>query len=247
MILPPAGPGRLVRNDGAQLWTAPALAVFTEPGPARVDTHTHPAWKVVLCLEGHAEVHVDGRLRARSAGVVVPPQLSHTCSTSGPYVAVFVDSWRVAGRAAGVRELDTRATTRILRHLPAGRSPDPAEVRAALDPVLGPAPALDPRLHHALELLPRADSVDGLAARAGVSPSHLRTLTREAIGIPLVRLRQWVRVRSAISALGHTGPAEAAHHAGLTDQSHLTRLSRTLLGRTPGSIRAAVSSPPSRH
>jgi hypothetical protein len=56
-----------------------------------------------------------------------------------------------------------------------------------------------------------------------------------------VRLRQWARLRSAIAALGRTTPAVAAHDAGLTDQAHLARLSRALLGRTPGSIRTALS------
>ncbi|MEV2272631.1 helix-turn-helix domain-containing protein [Nonomuraea africana] len=72
--------------------------------------------------------------------------------------------------------------------------------------------------------------------RSPRSPPPLRRLRAE-VGIPLVRLRQWARLRSAIAHLSGHHVAQAAAAAGFADQAHLTRTARGLLGRTPSSIR----------
>jgi AraC-like DNA-binding protein len=159
---------------------------------------------------------------------------------------VFVEAWRIGPRAAtGVGLLDRAAARRLLDAAGLGRATDQpadlAELRIALDPVLGRAPELDPRVEHVLLRLARGGSLEDLAAEADLSASWMRTLTRSAVGIPLARLRQWARLRDAVAALGDVSLADAAHAAGFSDQSHLTRLARRLLGRTPGSLQAALA------
>lgn len=57
------------------------------------------------------------------------------------------------------------------------------------------------------------------------------------MGIPLSTLRQWARLRDALTAPPGTPLAVAAADAGFADQAHLTRTARALVGRTPGSLR----------
>ncbi|GAA1590397.1 hypothetical protein GCM10009678_85930 [Actinomadura kijaniata] len=226
MIVQPAGAPGLERT-GRRLRASGPVTVFAEDGPAAVTRHAHPAWKLVLCASGHVEI--DGR--GRAPGVLVPPRLPHTAATTGPYTAVFLDPWQIS-RPYAPLPLDERTTRRLL-------AADPPDLAAAL----GRPAVLDPRLAHALDHLAHAARLEDLAAEVGLSAHRLRALTRSAVGVPLARLRQWARLRVAVTALADVPPADAAHLAGLADQPHLTRLSRGLLGRTPRSL---VSAPPAR-
>ncbi|MGO4418134.1 helix-turn-helix domain-containing protein, partial [Streptomyces sp. MCAF7] len=78
-----------------------------------------------------------------------------------------------------------------------------------------------------------------VAAEVGLSAPRLRALVREAVGTPLAMLRQWARLRDVVAALPGASPATAAAYAGFADQAHLTRTSRKLIGRTPGSLPSA--------
>ncbi|MFI0454331.1 helix-turn-helix domain-containing protein [Actinomadura sp. 6N118] len=193
--------------------------------------HAHPAWKIVLCDGGATTAQEDGRRAVSAPGLVIPPQHAHTCSTTTGYLAVFVDLWRTGpGRGERVRQLDERSVRRLLDLA------DADGLREALDPLLGSPPALDPRLAYVLERLDRP-SIMTLADDVGLSPSGLRGLVHGAVGIPLVRLRQWHRLRHAVAQLGTVSPAMAANAGHFADQAHFTRLARRLLGRTPGSLR----------
>ncbi|WP_431965948.1 helix-turn-helix domain-containing protein [Nocardia sp. bgisy134] len=80
-------------------------------------------------------------------------------------------------------------------------------------------------------------SLGDAATEAGLSAPRLRTLARETIGVPLVRVRQWQRLRTAIAALPHHRISEVAAHAAFADQAHLTRTAQRMLGRSPASLR----------
>ncbi|MHC5262644.1 helix-turn-helix domain-containing protein [Streptomyces sp. UC4497] len=82
---------------------------------------------------------------------------------------------------------------------------------------------------------PRAD-IEAIAADVGLSPPRMRALVRASVGIPLVRLRQWSRLRAAIAGLPGESVAAAAASAGFSDQAHLARTARRLIGRAPASI-----------
>lgn len=205
-----------------------ALTLFAEDAPAAVTRHAHPAWKLVLCISGHVEIHRPGLAPRRAPGVLVPPQLDHAAATTGPYVAAFLDPWRI-DLPRVPRLLDDRTARRLLAVAP----PD-------LPAALGSPVTLDPRLAYTLDHLAHAARLEDLAAEVGLSAHRLRALTRSAVGVPLARLRQWARLRVAVTALRDSAPADAAHLAGFADQPHLTRLSRALLGRTPGSLPAGV-------
>ncbi|WP_345465151.1 helix-turn-helix domain-containing protein [Actinoallomurus oryzae] len=235
----------LERNDRRVDFAAgPAATMFAESGPAGVALHRHPAWKVVLPLGGHVEVaHGAGRTVA-AAGLVVPPQLAHTCAVSSGYAAVFLDPW-VLLPGPGLTRLDESATRRVLAalHHPGDHGPgaegDLAAARSELLNLIGAGRPLDPRVAHAVRESTRAGSgaaIASIAADVGLSPPRLRALVHASIGIPLTRLRQWARLRAAVADLPGESVATAAATAGFADQAHLTRTARTLVGRTPASI-----------
>ncbi|GAA2082470.1 hypothetical protein GCM10009801_42240 [Streptomyces albiaxialis] len=197
------------------------LTLFAEPRPYAVRRHRHPAWKLVLS-EGEA-VATGGRA-VSGPGLLVPPQLAHACRTTAGYAALFLDPWLLAGPAE-ITPLSAASVRRLRAALP-----DLDSAYEELVALTGAAPAeLDPRVAYALNSGASAEEV-------GLSPVRLRALVRESVGVPLVLLRRWARLRTAVTALAQAPPATAAAEAGFADQPHLTRTARTLLGRTPGSF-----------
>jgi AraC-like DNA-binding protein len=86
-----------------------------------------------------------------------------------------------------------------------------------------------------IEAFPRADRLEALAIEVGISPSRLRALAHDDIGVPLTQLRLWSRLGRAIALMPY-GSAAAASAAGFADQAHFTRTARRFLGRTPGEL-----------
>jgi AraC family transcriptional regulator len=86
--------------------------------------------------------------------------------------------------------------------------------------------------------LDRSLSLADLAGVAGVGVSHLKTLFRNAFGLPphqFVIRRRVERARVLLMS-GEMGITEVAAEVGFADQSHLSRHMRKLLGQTPGAI-----------
>lgn len=104
---------------------------------------------------------------------------------------------------------------------------------------------IDENLAHDLTLVE-------LANVANLSPSHLKTLFRSAVGLPLHQHVIRRRVRYAIDAiLGEdVSLSELALRAGFANQSHMARCMRRIAGMTPSDVRrsagvAAFDLPPS--
>jgi len=83
-------------------------------------------------------------------------------------------------------------------------------------------------------------SLRDIAEAANVSPYHLARLFKQSMGTPPHRYLVQVRVQSAhaLLALGteKRSLAEVAAAAGFSDQSHLTRHFKRVLGVTPGQL-----------
>jgi len=78
-----------------------------------------------------------------------------------------------------------------------------------------------------------------LAAIAGLSPSHFKSLFRRATGMPVHRYVIQCRIETAVNFLSHskTSLSEVASFAGFSDQSHMARCMRRVLGVTPAQVR----------
>lgn len=89
------------------------------------------------------------------------------------------------------------------------------------------------------ENLSRDLSLVELAAIADVSASHLKTVFRNATGLPLHQYIIRLRVEYAVRLiLGSELPlSEIAVIAGFSNQSHMARHTRRIIGTSPGALR----------
>jgi AraC family transcriptional regulator len=87
--------------------------------------------------------------------------------------------------------------------------------------------------------LARDLSLDELAGVAGFSPSHFNVIFKEATNMPAHQFVVQRRVEYAMSLLASrkSSLAEVASLAGFSDQSHMARCMRRIVGVTPAVVR----------
>ncbi|MEQ8860739.1 MAG: helix-turn-helix domain-containing protein [Pseudomonadales bacterium] len=82
-------------------------------------------------------------------------------------------------------------------------------------------------------------SVAGLVAELGVSERHLNRILQHNVGLSAKSYARIRRFQSCIGAIRRgdvTSLADAAHHAGYTDQAHLSHDLKKLCGLTPRAL-----------
>jgi AraC family transcriptional regulator len=82
-------------------------------------------------------------------------------------------------------------------------------------------------------------SLSELAALAGLGTSHFKSLFKDATHLPVHQYVIKCRVELAVNLLSHgkMNLTEVASLAGFSDQSHMARCMRRLLGVTPAQVR----------
>lgn len=227
-----------LERDGRQLTFASCgqLSVYTDTASTPVSAvHAHPAWTLLVPSDGGSvTVRAGDVVRVDDDAVLIPPQTRHRVATRGPFVSVHVAA-PMAPRADGARPRRVAATAarRMLDALAVDSTVDVSSAIAGLDRSFRQADPIDRRVAFAIEALPGTYRLDALAAELGMSPSRLRALTHDAVGVPLTQLRLWSRLVRAIALLPYASAADVAARAGFSDQAHLTRTARRFLGRTP--------------
>jgi AraC-like DNA-binding protein len=217
----------------------PEMSVFSETTSARMAApHAHPAWTLLLPIDGGTVTVVAGdAVRVHKDGVLLAPQSQYCAATDGPHVAVYANAWRAARPISMTpRMLGAAAAQRVVDVLDFEHGTDLSGSMVELAQLVGRIGALDPRLAFVIEALPDTDRLDCLATEVGISPSRLRALANEDIGVPLTQLRLWSRLARAIAWLPYGSTAAVATAAGFADQAHFTRTARRFLGRTPGEL-----------
>lgn len=81
-------------------------------------------------------------------------------------------------------------------------------------------------------------SLGELAAVGGISASHLKTLFKKAVGMPVHQyvIRRRVEYAAELLQSGSSSPADVALRAGFANQSHMARCMRRVLGVTPSTL-----------
>jgi AraC-like DNA-binding protein len=191
--------------------------------------HRHAAFQIAIGMR--REVAIVGRSGTlqRAAVLVVAPMEPHSLQANPDVLTYFVEPHCVFADRLRERHGTGISAAPELRDL---HEDDvrPAGVR--------PSNQLDPRLVRTLTALgDRRASLPSLAADVGLSPQRLRALARDQLSMPLARWRIWTRLRRAAEALqaGQT-LADAASTAGFSDQAHLTRQMREMMGLTPAVV-----------
>lgn len=217
-----------------------------------MDAGVHHHHAAQLC------VGLDGPLRLRSAadvkweenqGFYIPPDEPHefiATATSTAIVYVEAESAEFAAlqRAAAIRAADPGPSAlKALRQLAAaGGSVEQADAIClawlGLTEAAQQRRMLDPRIVDSLALIrTRLDQpvhLSALAAALNMSPSWLSHQFTEQVGMPLRRYVLWQRLWRAVeSALKGSTLTEAAHAAGFSDSSHLSRTFRSNFGVAP--------------
>ena len=210
--LVPAGSPHRVRSSGCQ----DELHVYLEPGlVARVAVEAFdldPGRLTVPPLDGQDLPHLRAAMRA-------------------------VDGELTAGGAGGPLAAESLANVlavQLIRHIVAphrtARDRDGALPRARLRAVV----------EYIEEHLDASPTLEHMAGVARVSPYHFARQFKAATGLPphqYLIMRRIERARQLLDADNNISLAEVAALVGFSDQSHLTRHFKRLVGVTPGQFR----------
>ncbi len=86
----------------------------------------------------------------------------------------------------------------------------------------------------------RTVTIRELAAEAGLSTFHLIRVFRASFGLPPYKYLEHVRIQQARRLIRHGFPlTHVVHATGFSDQSHLTRYFKRIVGVTPGTYARA--------
>lgn len=109
-----------------------------------------------------------------------------------------------------------------------------ADAHASLQPIRGRQTWVQQARDYLEDHYAENVTLEQLASFVHVSPFHLLRVFRDAVGLPPHNYLTQVRVRRARQLLqASLRPAEVALAVGFTDQSHLTRHFKALVGVTP--------------
>ena len=104
---------------------------------------------------------------------------------------------------------------------------------------------IDPRLAialHDLEESASSISLVEIANRCDISPSRLRVIAKQELGVSLSALLVWRKLVNAMKILSSgSSLSEAASEGGFSDQAHFTRTMRRVFGITPADSMKALN------
>lgn len=249
--------GRMVSWEGASLWV-----LGTRPGEGpypKTKLHAHHAVQVTVRLRGAFTLESPGREVGGDAAAVAP-DTQHALAAEGLVAHLFVDPEGQPGRELQ-RTLFSGAR---LVPLPAARlggipaqlrttfEASPRNDRALMDrgrallAQLAPGSERDERPEvrvrrmsaWAAARLDTAVSLGDVAAHVGLSTGRARHLFVQQTGLPFRTYLLWLRLTRAVELFSKgSSLTDAAHGAGFSDSSHLSRTFRRMFGIAADSLR----------
>jgi AraC-like DNA-binding protein len=241
--------------------------------PPTAARHAHQSVCVGAVLSGTRTVRGPGGGCEAVAGqvLVIPSGLAHACPDAGRSEYVMVSLAPACFHAAGLTPSlapdrpeavdDPIRFGDVLRLAElAGSAASHLERQAALLAVMAPLcrerdrstrhedaePERIAVVRRHLETACAEDvRLEDLARLAGYSPCRLNRLFARAVGMPPHEYQVLQRVRMAKACIRRgLGLAESAAEAGFSDQSHMTRCFRKVMGMTPGVFAAGTATAP---
>jgi AraC family transcriptional regulator len=251
--------GRIVFWEGASLWV-----LGTRPGEERypkTDFHSHHAVQVTFALRGGFTLETRDEQVAGGA-VAVAPDTEHAFEAEGIIAHLFVDPEGRLGRtlqralfsSTGLVAIQSSQWTGLPeRLLVAFEAPDRSDAslialgRSLLAQLAcegqrdeRPEARVRKMSAWAAARLDKQLSLVGAAAHVGLSSGRARHLFVESTGLPFRTYLQWLRQTKAVELFSADASlTEAAHAAGFSDSSHLSRTFRRMFGITPDSLRVS--------
>lgn len=201
--------------------------------------HSHVA--IQLCIGVHQPVTLElpGQL-IHAAGVIIGPNVEHRAVAGvHPVAFVYVSPDTALGRALKTLLQDNGialASEELLACF--RRTTSLPHFVDALSHLLAITPPIDQRLYKALNIL-RLDgdgpgSVSRAANAVGLSSPRLRYVATHQMGVSLSQWIIWNKLERASKSLaGGSTLSDAAADGGFSDQAHLARMMRRMIGMTP--------------
>lgn len=255
--MPTRAYGCFVFWEGASLWI-----LGTRPGEGpypKTDFHAHHAVQVTLQLRGWFSLETRD-MPIGGEVVAVAPDTEHALAGEGVLAHLFVDPEGRQGRelqralfvdapmVAVALERLTPLRAQLLAAFEADNRDQGSmlELGRAVLAQLAPASERDERpevrvrkmMTWASERLDTPVSLADAAAHVGLSHGRARHLFVENTGLPFRTYVLWLRLMRAVElfAVGSSLTA-AAHGAGFSDSSHLSRTFRRMFGIAADSLR----------
>jgi AraC family transcriptional regulator len=256
--MPTRAYGRIVSWEGASLW------VFgTRPGEGRypkTDPHSHHAVQVTLSLRGSFTLETrEGQVSGGAAAVA--PDTEHTFeATEGAVAHLFVDP---DGRAGRTLQSKLFSSASLVPIAPSELADFPARLLADFEAFDVASPALTALGRDLLaQLVPATErderpearvrkmsawaaarldkplTLEEASAHVGLSSGRARHLFVESTGLPFRTYLLWLRLTKAVELFSAGASlTDAAHAAGFSDSSHLSRTFRRMFGIAADSLR----------
>ncbi|MGP3918833.1 helix-turn-helix domain-containing protein [Nonomuraea sp. 10N515B] len=230
----------------------PGWLAFTGSAGA-TEAHAHAAVQVLLVTAGRIELSDVHGTRRPVHAAIIPTRTVHSLYGDADATAtmLYLDPDSAPGRHVTAR-LSGLAREELGTWVAAARDllPPDAHTRAPSALVEGWEPVAarrNPGLMAAVEALPRmlhaAVRLTDLAAAVGLSPSRLGHLFTTELGLSFPTYLRWARLRRVMElARDGANLTEAAHGAGFSDSSHLTRACHEMFGLAPSRLIQAVRS-----
>lgn len=249
--------GRMVFWEGASLWI-----LGTRPGEGpypKTEFHTHHAVQVTLSLRGWFTLENRDRQVGGDAAAVAP-DAEHAFAGEGLVAQLFVDPEGEPGRelqrtlfsGETIVSIPTPRLAGLPSRLRAGFESPHRSDQSLIDlgrvllATLAPGSDRDERPEARVRRMSawaagRLDtpvSLADAAAHVGLSTGRARHLFVEETGLPFRTYLLWRRLmRAAERFSGGSSLTDAAHDAGFSDSSHLSRTFRRMFGISADSLR----------
>ncbi|AZF21444.1 MULTISPECIES: AraC family transcriptional regulator [unclassified Pseudomonas] len=201
--------------------------------------HSHVAIQLCIGLGQPVTLELPGQL-VRAAGVIIGPNVEHRAvADSHPVAFVYVSPDSALGRALNALLQDNGialASDELLECF--RRATSLPHFVDALSRLLAITTPIDHRLYKALNIL-RLDrdgpgSVSRAAHAVGLSSPRLRCVATHQMGVSLSQWIIWNKLEQASKSLaGGSTLSDAAAEGGFSDQAHLARIMRRMIGMTP--------------
>ncbi len=253
------GRGRHVRNGHTEPVTAGSLGVVTPWDVHALEPAEGAVLQLVNVVFGSEAVSFrPGRGRTVRLSDEATGQVRADLARLAQELHQVRPQWRLAARATLDRVLVDAARVGAVASpggpagSPAGPAPGDGQLREA---------AVSPPIRRALLLLERDFAgeltLQDLAARVHLSPTHLSDRFHREVGVSFSAYRRGLRLRLAAAMLRHSDVpvAEVGRRSGYGNATHFSRAFRAALGCSPseyrrremeGGARAATASGPDR-
>jgi AraC family transcriptional regulator len=251
--------GRIVFWEGASLWV-----LGTRPGEGRYPKtafHSHHAIQVTLSLRGTFTLETRDRHVAGGAAAVAP-DTEHAFEAEGVVAHLFLDPEGRLGRTLQRALFSSASLVPILssqlggfdaRLLADFEGPDCtdsslialgrtllAQLASESERDERPEARVRKMAAWAAARIDKAVTLADAAAQVGLSSGRARHLFVESTGLPFRTYLLWLRLTKAVELFsGGAALTDAAHGAGFSDSSHLSRTFRRMFGIAADSLRVS--------